>query len=136
MEIYNERVFDLLTGPQSWRGARRQNTLGVRDSHSRSSAELGSLEIVECREGGVSVPGMTVVQVDSLNQVLEVLRLGTANRTYGDNGVNPTSSRSHAIFQVALEKLSTVDGLVLQSTKLNLVDLAGSEKLQTEHSGK
>lgn len=84
----------------------------------------GGLDVLEGRDGLVTVPGLTVVEVRSLEQAVEVLRVGTACRTSGHNGVNPTSSRGHAIFQVTIQRQ------VGAISKLSLVDLAGSEKLQ------
>lgn len=128
MEIYNEKVQDLLTAAKKRRGSvEGANFRGP----STGPADNG-LEIRETKGVGVTVPGLTVVAVNEMEQAAEVLRIGNANRTFGHNGVNTTSSRSHAIFQVTLEWRYD-NGLGAPSTtasKLNLVDLAGSEKLQ------
>lgn len=137
MEIYNERVYDLLVYPETFRSNRestgrwrRSSTLMNVDFSKGQHPDEKCLELLEGRNGQVSVAGLTSVEVGSLNQVLELLRLGTENRTRGDNGFHCLSSRSHAIFQLYLERRSKEDGVVVQATKLNLVDLAGSEKLQ------
>eukprot|EP00929_Paragymnodinium_shiwhaense_P089268 TRINITY_DN49443_c0_g1_i1.p1 TRINITY_DN49443_c0_g1~~TRINITY_DN49443_c0_g1_i1.p1 ORF type:complete len:1066 (+),score=259.91 TRINITY_DN49443_c0_g1_i1:131-3328(+) len=134
MEIYNERVYDLLKPAESraappkptgsWRGSVPQ-----KDPMLAAKAGSATLDVLETRDGSVSVPGLTMVEVRNLQQALEVLRIGTTNRTMGDNGVNPTSSRSHAIFQVLLEQRRRKTGTPSVS-KLSLVDLAGSEKIR------
>lgn len=141
MENYNERIYDLLASntptaasqvsAESWRGSQPK-----RDPLAKGGSSRGNgLDVREARDGSVSVPGLTVVEVKNINQALEVLRIGTAKRTCGDNGLNPTSSRSHSIFQLVLEKrlgsrMSNHERQIMQASKLNLVDLAGSEKMR------
>eukprot|EP00930_Biecheleria_cincta_P058980 TRINITY_DN44756_c0_g1_i1.p1 TRINITY_DN44756_c0_g1~~TRINITY_DN44756_c0_g1_i1.p1 ORF type:complete len:985 (+),score=172.28 TRINITY_DN44756_c0_g1_i1:63-3017(+) len=147
MEIYAERVFDLLVAPRPTTtgmeafSVRTNSVSGVGTGAAKSASSrralAGGLEILEGKGGSVSVPGLTVVEVKSLDQALEVLRIGTASRTSGDNGFNENSSRSHAIFQVLLERRchSGRDGAkrsTCKVSKLNLVDLAGSEKLRPD----
>ena len=60
-------------------------------------------------------------------------RFGVAARSTAGTDMNKESSRSHAIFTVALErtKVERVGGLVKRNTirsKFRLVDLAGSER--------
>lgn len=133
LEIYAERVFDLLTGP---RPKNVEEGFSVRaNAHGNAARHplAGGLEIMEGRGGAVLVPGLTVVKVSNLEQALEVLRIGTLSRTSGDNGFNSSSSRSHAIFQVLVEpSASRRAANDRRSSKLNLVDLAGSEKLKPE----
>jgi len=147
MEIYAERVFDLLVAPRPTTNGteafsvRTNSVCGVGTGSAKSASSrralAGGLEILEGKGGSVSVPGLTVVEVKNLDQALEVLRIGTASRTSGDNGFNENSSRSHAIFQVLLEHRRPIgrDGgkqSTCRVSKLNLVDLAGSEKLRPD----
>lgn len=142
VEIYNERVFDLLAQQKPRQsiaeafGPRAGGGRAGRDSTPSRRSPSDSLEMLEARGGGaVSVPGLTLVQVRDLQQALQVLCVGTSSRTSGDNGVNVVSSRSHAIFQVTVERKATAGGnRRVQSAKLNLVDLAGSEKLRPSSS--
>lgn len=139
MEIYAERVYDLLVSPgrasEAAAVADRAFSAapGGRGAAPPGRGAAGSLTIKEDADGVVSVPGMTVVEVQSLDQALEVLRIGTAGRTSRDNGVNLVSSRSHAIFQLILERRQ--GGQTPHTAKLNFVDLAGSEKLRSHNSG-
>lgn len=147
MEIYAERVFDLLVAPRPTTtgteafSVRTNSVNGVGPGSAKSAASrralAGGLEILEGKGSSVSVPGLTVVEVKNLDQALEVLRIGTASRTSGDNGFNENSSRSHAIFQVLLERRSSggkagAKRSTCKVSKLNLVDLAGSEKLKPD----
>ena len=57
------------------------------------------------------------------------MELGTSNRTTASTKMNATSSRSHSIFIVKVERQETIDNKVTKRQgKLNLVDLAGSER--------
>eukprot|EP00439_Symbiodinium_sp_Y106_P019232 s2540_g2.t1 len=74
LEIYAERVFDLLTGP---RPKNVEEGFSVRaNAHGNAARRplAGGLEIMEGRGGAVLVPGLTVVKVSNLDQALEVLR--------------------------------------------------------------
>uniref|UniRef100_A0A3P9IZF2 Kinesin motor domain-containing protein n=1 Tax=Oryzias latipes TaxID=8090 RepID=A0A3P9IZF2_ORYLA len=78
------------------------------------------------REDGqkvVHISGLHEIRVDSANFLLEVVSKGTAQRTQGVSGVNPLSSRSHALLQIQLREPN-------QHTagRMWFVDLAGSER--------
>ncbi|XP_067377374.1 kinesin-like protein KIF24 isoform X2 [Channa argus] len=78
------------------------------------------------REDGqkvVHIAGLRYVRVDSVSSMLEVILQGTEERTQGMSGVNPLSSRSHALLQIQLRGSNQeVAG------KMWFVDLAGSER--------
>lgn len=122
-EIYNEELRDLLN-----------------DSKRKTST---SLTIREDKWGLISVEGRKEVAVGSLEELMEVFRIGEANKSVGCTKMNDRSSRSHVIFQVTLQKKTAVhdmedkendDGIVVRTTStLNLVDLAGSESVR--HTG-
>mmetsp|Transcript_20076 Transcript_20076/g.40284 ORF Transcript_20076/g.40284 Transcript_20076/m.40284 type:complete len:972 (+) Transcript_20076:73-2988(+) len=126
-EIYNEELRDLLN-----------------DSKRKTST---SLTIREDKRGAITVEGRKEVAVSSLEELMEVFRIGEANKSVGCTKMNDRSSRSHVIFQVTLIKKTTLDtdedkendneirdGIVVSTTStLNLVDLAGSESVR--HTG-
>ena len=126
-EIYNEELRDLLN-----------------DSKRKTST---SLTIREDKRGSITVEGRKEVAVSSLEELMEVFRIGEANKSVGCTKMNDRSSRSHVIFQVTLMKKTTLDtdedkendnersdGIVVSTTStLNLVDLAGSESVR--HTG-
>ncbi|KAH8075036.1 hypothetical protein JL721_1022 [Aureococcus anophagefferens] len=103
LEVYNETIVDLL-------------------------ADGGSRPKLEVRQtgSGHSVPGLTSLDVESLDEVQRLTERGGANRSVGGHDLNARSSRSHLI--VALDVSTTVDGAERRA-RLNLVDLAGSERL-------
>ncbi|KAL6842860.1 hypothetical protein ACP4OV_027173 [Aristida adscensionis] len=108
MEIYSEDIKDLLT--------------------------LGShrLQIKESFERGVYVDGLRENVVDSPEKVFDLLKLGEANRHFGETNMNARSRRSHTIFRMVIEsraKNHMESGVAIRVSVLNLVDLAGSERI-------
>ena len=117
MEIYNEKVFDLLD-----KSGGRHRPLNVRDS----------------KVTGPYVDGITKVTVDNFETVDHLMNQGNTLRHVASTAMNATSSRSHAMFQITV-KLKTVESetrTTQKSARINLVDLAGSERQKkTEASG-
>ncbi|XP_050362828.1 kinesin-related protein 4-like isoform X3 [Nymphalis io] len=68
----------------------------------------------------------------SPEEVLDVMRVGKANRQTGATNMNEESSRSHSIFQITIESREHIEGEEevgsVNVSQLNLVDLAGSER--------
>lgn len=113
MEIYNERIFDLL------------NDLANPDQAS-------DYTIAEEKDGrGTFVRGLAEVEVKDENSALNLLFSGGLARTIATHKLNKRSNRSHSIFTVYLQQRqrSGVSERVVHS-KLHLVDLAGSERLK------
>jgi centromeric protein E len=105
MEIYNERVRDLL------------------------SCNEGSLALFEdARRGGCYVAELHEEVVTSEEQVEALLEEGEQRRHIARTAMNDESSRSHTIVRLVIECSHGV-GVVRVGT-LNLVDLAGSERLK------
>ncbi|XP_056275216.1 uncharacterized protein LOC130196855 isoform X2 [Pseudoliparis swirei] len=78
------------------------------------------------REDGqkvVHIVGLRDIRVDSVRSLLEVISRGTEERTQGMSGVNPLSSRSHALLQIQLR-----DTNQQIAGRMWFVDLAGSER--------
>uniref|UniRef100_A0A3P8U8H8 Kinesin motor domain-containing protein n=1 Tax=Amphiprion percula TaxID=161767 RepID=A0A3P8U8H8_AMPPE len=78
------------------------------------------------REDGqkvVHIMGLRDVRVDSVSSLLEVISQGSEERTQGMSGINPLSSRSHALLQIQLrDQNQQITG------RMWFVDLAGSER--------
>eukprot|EP00742_Colponemidia_sp_Colp-10_P006091 GILJ01006518.1.p1 GENE.GILJ01006518.1~~GILJ01006518.1.p1 ORF type:complete len:1181 (-),score=265.27 GILJ01006518.1:214-3756(-) len=109
LEIYNEKVQDLLIKP--------------------SARPAAGLKIRESGSVGVFVDGLSKHPVDSYEAIDKKLEEGTANRTVGSTLMNATSSRAHTVLQIEFKQLEIVDGKGTQKLSvINLVDLAGSEK--------
>ena len=119
LEIYNENIRDLL------------RFMNQANSNSNNIVEENeSLDLREDPIKGIIVSNITEVNVNNSNDMLKILKRGNRNRTQEATGANETSSRSHAILQVAIEykdKNSGIDFEVKYS-KLSLIDLAGSER--------
>jgi kinesin family protein 6/9 len=102
IEIYNERIFDLLddlSGPDQVRDYKREK--------------------------------VTEVEIQSESEALNVLFTGELARTTATHRLNRKSNRSHSLFTVYLEQRqrSGISERVVHS-KLVLTDLAGSERLK------
>ncbi|KAJ0009646.1 hypothetical protein NQD34_001348 [Periophthalmus magnuspinnatus] len=77
------------------------------------------------REDGqrnVHIAGMCYRRVESVQSLLQVISRGTEERSQGCSGVNPVSSRSHALLQIQLR------GAGPRGAEMWFVDLAGSER--------
>ncbi|KAL0216221.1 hypothetical protein P9112_008405 [Eukaryota sp. TZLM1-RC] len=109
LEIYNEDIHDLLNdGPKP-----------------------GRLEIRENPETGPYVEGLVEETVTSADDLMDLLRRGTLQRTTAETNMNKASSRSHSIFTIRIESSedNEDDGTQrIRVAKLHLVDLAGSER--------
>ena len=81
------------------------------------------LEVLEDGRGRVQLPGMREVQIESADELLDLVRQAEELRAVGATSANEQSSRSHAILQVVLR-----DSQGRGVGKLSLVDLAGSER--------
>ena len=111
VELYNEKIFDLLRYEES-----RQLKSG--------------LDIREDKSRGVCIPEAAEVIVTSQEEVLSLLWKGAQNRAVAATDMNEHSSRSHTVLQVAIEQRplvpaasSSTDAPVATRSKLNLVDL-------------
>lgn len=113
-EIYNEKVYDLLSSNDNM----LQESLAVREDSTK----------------GVYVEGLNEHVVHNTADAMDVLRVGNDNRRVASTNMNRVSSRSHAVFVLTVKNVITndLDGTskVLES-KFTLVDLAGSERQKT-----
>ena len=103
LEIYNEKVFDLLNI-----GNER---LSIVDSGS-----------------DVLVRGLSERRVYKQSDLYSILHEGSESRRIGATEMNQQSSRSHAIFTITICRVSETSGTI--RGKLHFVDLAGSERLE------
>ena len=113
LEIYNEDLCDLLTGPDS------KTKLSIVNTGSSKGS-------VECR-------GLSQQSVKSAADVFGLLQSAQQARRIGETSMNKQSSRSHCIFTIRISSTQTLpDGSTLKSQgKLHMVDLAGSESAKT-----
>ena len=107
------------------------------------------IRIREDTEEGIYLAGLNWTDVTSVAECMNLLSLGDKNRNVASTSMNSTSSRSHAVYMVKIEKREKISKEAYdqtQSTKfrdksmtrstLYLVDLAGSERVsKTKVSG-
>ncbi|XP_072940212.1 kinesin-like protein KIF18A isoform X3 [Epargyreus clarus] len=103
IEVYNENVYDLL---------KPSNT---------------PLQLREDSKYGVMVAGLTLNNIKTARELLNMLENGNKNRTQHPTDANAESSRSHAVFQVYV-KMRYKTSSQLRIVKLSMIDLAGSER--------
>ena len=107
LEIYNERIFDLMDPAPASAG------LNLREDIKKGPFVEALMERV------VATP----------DDALAVLEEGGMNRTVGATQMNRESSRSHSVFTLFIQSKEDVDGVCqIRKSQLNLVDLAGSER--------
>ncbi|XP_054623181.1 kinesin-like protein KIF2C isoform X2 [Dunckerocampus dactyliophorus] len=99
-EIYNGKVYDLLN-------------------------KKAKLRVLEDERQQVQVVGLEEIYVSTADEVVKMIQLGSAARTFGQTSANANSSRSHAILQIVLRRNNRTTTL---HGKFSLVDLAGNER--------
>ncbi|OQR95523.1 kinesin, partial [Thraustotheca clavata] len=129
-EIYKEKVKDLLDDCFSKASRTQSQPL----SPKAAMEEGKTLKIREHPVHGPFVEGLTTRSVGSYAEIEEELLAGQKLRTVAATLMNPTSSRSHAIFTILFTQ-TRVDAVTLcghdKTSKICLVDLAGSERSDT-----
>lgn len=105
LEIYNEKIRDLLDPTRL------------------------DLKVHESRDKGVYVGNASDYYVSSPDDIFNLLKIGSTNRSVGATNMNKFSSRSHSIFVITIAQRN-LETLSRKSGRLYLVDLAGSEKIQ------
>ncbi|XP_061546838.1 LOW QUALITY PROTEIN: kinesin-like protein KIF16B [Phycodurus eques] len=113
MEIYNERVHDLL----------KKRTVTM---------ETGGLRVREHPRDGPYVENLSKHLVHSYSNMEQLIAAGNTNRITASTGMNDSSSRSHVIFTISFTRAwfdSELPHEIL--SKIHLVDLAGSERTDT-----
>ncbi|KAK5639247.1 hypothetical protein RI129_011739 [Pyrocoelia pectoralis] len=109
MEIYNEKVHDLLD-PKTTKQ---------------------SLKVREHNVLGPYVDGLSQLAVTSFQDIDNLMAEGNKSRTVAATNMNSESSRSHAVFSVILTQTLTDNQSGVSGEKvsrMSLVDLAGSER--------
>lgn len=129
VEVYDERIYDLLALPSEKRGTvQRGPALELRSA--AAGCATGEPEVDD--DGGPEIEGLTYWPVDPLNptDITKLVERAAAARATRTTALNDRSSRSHAVFRLRVRG-SRPGTLTLGS--LVLVDLAGSER--TARSG-
>ena len=113
-EVYNDRIFDLLSVPSNQKDLRRRHLL---------------FKSTEASPDRKVVAGLRKVVCGSYDEALLVLETGLMERRVAGTGSNNVSSRSHGFFCVEVKRRPR-GGLSNSWTgsQLTIVDLAGSER--------
>ena len=123
LEIHNEQINDLLF----------LSNIENADEVPEKSSKKQSVCIRENAEGEIVLAGLFEEVVSSADEIHACLNRGTEVRQTASTNMNASSSRSHAIFTITLERQSlTENGVSVGPTcgKFHLVDLAGSERVK------
>ena len=113
LQIYNEVISDLLRTDRT------------------------NLHIREDKKKGVFVEGLSEWAVRTPNEIYSLMQKGAMSRATASTKMNDVSSRSHAVFIIIVEQMSSLEDDIngngakeIRVGKLNLVDLAGSERVR------
>eukprot|EP00466_Bigelowiella_natans_P002704 jgi/Bigna1/86507/estExt_fgenesh1_pg.C_110060 len=153
LEIYNEKVYDLLTR-QRKRGIQARESLQIRQKGNGllSCSSPKSLSDMYIDVTGFHVPKLTKHVITDDQQMLAFIEMGRSScfiflglykfalidkgsraRSTAATALNSASSRSHSMLIINIEKGSSDENMRnIVSAKLNLVDLAGSERFQDQ----
>ncbi|TQE05099.1 hypothetical protein C1H46_009251 [Malus baccata] len=108
LEVYNEKIRDLLV--------------------DNTNQPTKKLEIKQCADGTLDVPGLVQERVYGFEEMWELLKSGSQARSVGSTSANEQSSRSHCLLRVTVKGENLINGQKTRS-QLWLVDLAGSERV-------
>ncbi|KAK5663493.1 hypothetical protein OQA88_3923 [Cercophora sp. LCS_1] len=127
LEIYNEKIHDLLSMPTG-------NGVGANQAQEE-------IKLREDSKRGVYASPLKEEIVQSPTQLLRVIARGDQARRTASTQFNARSSRSHAVVQIVVESRERLPGNLAGDSKrqglppggvrvstLSLIDLAGSEK--------
>ncbi|KAL1893898.1 hypothetical protein Cpir12675_003874 [Ceratocystis pirilliformis] len=129
VEIYNEQLRDLLAPEHV------------------SQQDRSQVTIREDTKGNIILTGLTQVDINSIDDLMNALAFGSSIRQTDATAINAKSSRSHAVFSLNLvqrrskaprerrnsmpvEAMSGNETTMTTDSKLHFVDLAGSERLK------
>ncbi|MCJ1432433.1 hypothetical protein MMC27_001789 [Xylographa pallens] len=113
-EVYNDRIFDLLTHPHNQKDTRRRPLLFKSTEGSPDRKIVAGLRKIVC---------------GSYEEALMVLETGLIERRVAGTGSNSVSSRSHGFFCVEVKKRAEGGtSNAWHGAQMTIVDLAGSER--------
>ncbi|KAH8584244.1 kinesin heavy chain [Cryptosporidium sp. chipmunk genotype I] len=115
LEVYNEKLFDLLA-PQS---SLNNNSI---DNNSKK------IKVIDGVDGAVDFLNLTSRSVSSPEDIHAIIKTGLKSRRIAETTMNERSSRSHTILRIRIESRMNSDDVCVGI--LNFVDLAGSESIK------
>ena len=123
IEIYNEKIKDLLVSPS--RGNASERDLGLK----------GKPKYLKMRSDGgrVHILNLSQLNCECMEDVFAALDTGYKNRAVGITDMNAHSSRSHCLLTINVQGVHHSTATKYTS-KLNLIDLAGSERVKQSNA--
>ncbi|KAF1837332.1 kinesin [Decorospora gaudefroyi] len=115
-EVYNDRIFDLLSGN------------ATRNKHPSVKRRALLFKSTEHSPDRKVVAGLTKIICGSFEEAMMVLETGLMERKVAGTGSNAVSSRSHGFFNIEIKKRDAECKGPWSSSNLTIVDLAGSER--------
>eukprot|EP00347_Sterkiella_histriomuscorum_P001469 403371916 len=130
LQIYNEKVFDLLNQSSiNSLGTKKPRNQTNKDSNIDVQKQMQGLRIRWTKKDQFVVENLYVFECQTPEEAIELFKFGSKNRVLASHNLNDLSSRSHTIFTLTVEQQDLRHaGESLTVSKLQLVDLAGSEK--------
>lgn len=113
LQIYNEKVFDLLNPNYS----NQNNAIKSGGTRSGISNQEG-LRIRWTKKDQFVVENLYIFETASAKEVLDLYRFGVRNRVLASHNLNDLSSRSHSIFTLTIESQDLRDPVALTVSKL------------------
>ncbi|KAF2765228.1 P-loop containing nucleoside triphosphate hydrolase protein [Teratosphaeria nubilosa] len=118
-EVYNDRIFDLLTASAATKAPQKRRALLFKNTEASPDRKV--------------VAGLKKIVCSTLEEALLVLETGLHERRVAGTGSNAVSSRSHGFFCMEVKKRRAASkGLPISSSwtssTMTIVDLAGSER--------
>ncbi|RKF80876.1 Kinesin-like motor protein 9 [Golovinomyces cichoracearum] len=116
-EVYNDRIFDLLTPASPLKSSKdfRRRPLLYKNTEQSPHRKV--------------VAGLRKVLCGTIKEALFTLETGLHERQVAGTGSNSVSSRSHGFFSVEIKKkIKNLSPVQWRGSSLTVVDLAGSER--------
>lgn len=129
MQIYQESVFDLLTHGKSSNQAYQASKLNTRSKKKTLSQNNTGLRVRWSPEKEFYVENLYIHQCNTPQEARDYFISGLKRRKVASHRLNASSSRSHSIFTLYVDRVNPRFPDTRVSSKLCLVDLAGSERV-------
>ena len=98
LQIYNEKVFDLLN-PNSVQGL----TALRKTQQNQNEKDQNGLRIRWTKKNQFAVENLYVFECQSQEEALKLFKYGSQNKILASHNLNEFSSRSHSIFSLSVE---------------------------------
>jgi hypothetical protein len=132
-EIYNERVYDLLSLPEDMTtGPNGSGIQQLKQQYQQAETLKDARKSLQIRDDparGIFIEDLSEQVLQSPAEAEILLERGLRNRHTACTAMNHASSRSHAVVMLRFDAIIDKDGTrTCRSSQFTLVDLAGSER--------